>query len=141
MRRQGVRKAAQISAPEHQIGATRQKRSEELGQCGGRVGIVAVEEGDDLGAFGQRGLGAGPARGAIPGLVLDQHARATGARDGGGRVRRAAHDDQDVVDGRARHFVEHRTDRLGFVPGRDHERHPGSAGHALQPTAAPSGVI
>ena len=132
MRRKRVRKAAQIAAAEHQVGSTGLERSQHAGSVGGRVGVVAVEKRHDLGAFGQRGLGASPARGAVAWLVLDQHARAVGAGDRGGRIGRAADDHQDLVDRGARHLVQHRADRFGFVPGRDDQRHPGSTGHGFR---------
>jgi hypothetical protein len=49
----------------------------------------------------------------------------------GGRIVGTADDHQHLVDEIAWHFVQDRPNRLGFVPGRDHQRHPSSLGHAL----------
>ncbi len=73
---QGVGKAAQVTAAEDQVGASIfSERREDSGEIGGRIGVVAIQEGNNLGAVGEGDFGACPARGAVPCGALDEDAR------------------------------------------------------------------
>jgi hypothetical protein len=107
---QGIRESVQRSTPEDEVGSAVVKWSQYARQLGRRIGVVTVQERDDLGAFSKRDLDAGPASGAVAWPALNEDARTVRPRCRTRRIVRATDDDQHLVDTLGWHFVEHGAD-------------------------------